>query len=117
MIGYKRIVTTLGERLGKLKLVPAQGGSAELAAAAVIGVAGFTGFPVSTTHVVTGGVPRNDGGIGCRATAGDGMADRCRMGAYPSGHDLACGRPVLSFVVTGVSPRGRFRAWSTTGEL
>jgi len=56
MIGYKRIVTTLGERLGKQKLVPAQGGSAELAAAAVIGVAGFTGFPVSTTHVVTGGI-------------------------------------------------------------
>ncbi len=56
MIGYKRIVTTLGERLGKEKLVPAQGGSAELAAAAVIGSAGFTGFPVSTTHVVTGGI-------------------------------------------------------------
>ena len=56
MVGYRRIVTTLGERLGKQKLVPAQGGSAELAAAAVIGVAGFTGFPVSTTHVVTGGI-------------------------------------------------------------
>jgi inorganic phosphate transporter, PiT family len=56
MVGYKRIVTTLGERLGKQKLVPAQGGSAELAAAAVIGTAGFTGFPVSTTHVVTGGI-------------------------------------------------------------
>jgi Phosphate transporter family len=46
-----RIVTTLGERLGKQKLVPAQGGSAELAAAAAIGTAGFTGFPVSTTLV------------------------------------------------------------------
>jgi PiT family inorganic phosphate transporter len=56
MVGYRRIVTTLGERLGKQKLVPAQGGSAELAAAAVIGFAGFTGFPVSTTHVVTGGI-------------------------------------------------------------
>ena len=56
MVGYQRIVTTLGERLGKQKLVPAQGGSAELAAAAVIGVAGFAGFPVSTTHVVTGGI-------------------------------------------------------------
>src|ERR1700761_2212647 len=56
MVGYRRIVTTLGERLGKQKLVPAQGGSAELAAAADIGVAGFTGFPVSTTHVVTGGI-------------------------------------------------------------
>jgi inorganic phosphate transporter, PiT family len=56
MIGYKRIVTTLGERLGKEKLAPAQGASAELSAASVIGVAGFTGFPVSTTHVVTGGI-------------------------------------------------------------
>ena len=56
MVGYQRIVKTLGERLGKQHLVPAQGGSAELAAASVIGVAGFTGFPVSTTHVVTGGI-------------------------------------------------------------
>jgi hypothetical protein len=64
MVGYRRIVTTLGERLGKQKLVPAQGGSAELAAAAVIGVAGFTGFPVSTTHVVTGGISRTMVGSG-----------------------------------------------------
>src|SRR6202012_5960170 len=56
MVGYQRIVKTLGERLGKQHLVPAQGGSAELAAAAVIGTAGFSGFPVSTTHVVTGGI-------------------------------------------------------------
>jgi PiT family inorganic phosphate transporter len=56
MIGYRRIVTTLGERLGNQNLVPAQGASAELAAAGVIGVAGLTGFPVSTTHVVTGGI-------------------------------------------------------------
>lgn len=55
-VGYQRIVKTLGERLGKQHLVPAQGGSAELAAAAVIGTAGFSGFPVSTTHVVTGGI-------------------------------------------------------------
>jgi inorganic phosphate transporter, PiT family len=56
MIGYKRIVKTLGERLGNRNLVPAQGASAELAAACVIGVAGVTGYPVSTTHVVTGGI-------------------------------------------------------------
>ncbi len=56
MIGYKRIVTTLGERLGKQHLVPAQGASAELVAALLIGGAGFSGFPVSTTHVVTGGI-------------------------------------------------------------
>ena len=56
MIGYKRIVTTLGERLGKQHLAPAQGAAAELVAAALIGGAGFSGYPVSTTHVVTGGI-------------------------------------------------------------
>jgi PiT family inorganic phosphate transporter len=56
MIGYKRIVKTLGSRIGKQHLVPAQGASAELVAAILIGGAGFTGFPVSTTHVVTGGI-------------------------------------------------------------
>ena len=56
MIGYKRIVTTLGERLGNQHLAPAQGGAAELVAATLITGAGFTGLPVSTTHVVTGGI-------------------------------------------------------------
>jgi PiT family inorganic phosphate transporter len=56
MVGYRRIVKTLGERLGKQQLVPAQGGSAELVAAVLIGGAGFTGYPVSTTHVLTGGI-------------------------------------------------------------
>jgi PiT family inorganic phosphate transporter len=56
MIGYRRIVKTLGERLGREHLVPAQGASAELVAAGLIGSAGFTGYPVSTTHVVTGGI-------------------------------------------------------------
>jgi PiT family inorganic phosphate transporter len=56
MVGYRRIVKTLGERLGKSHLVPAQGASAELVAAGLIGFAGFSGYPVSTTHVVTGGI-------------------------------------------------------------
>jgi inorganic phosphate transporter, PiT family len=56
MIGYRRIVHTLGERLGKEHLAPAQGGAAELVSAVVIGTAGFTGAPVSTTHVVTSGI-------------------------------------------------------------
>ena len=56
MIGYKRIVSTLGERLGKQHLAPAQGAAAEVVAAALIGASGFSGFPVSTTHVVTGGI-------------------------------------------------------------
>jgi inorganic phosphate transporter, PiT family len=56
MIGYRRIVTTLGERLGKIHMTPAQGAAAEVVSAAVIGVAGFTGLPVSTTHIVTSGI-------------------------------------------------------------
>jgi inorganic phosphate transporter, PiT family len=56
MVGYRRIVTTLGERLGKTPLVPMQGASAELVAAGLITYAGFGGYPVSTTHVVTGGI-------------------------------------------------------------
>jgi PiT family inorganic phosphate transporter len=56
MIGYKRIVTTLGERLGNIHLTPAQGASAELVSAVLIGISGFTGLPVSTTHIVTSGI-------------------------------------------------------------
>jgi inorganic phosphate transporter, PiT family len=56
MFGYKRIVTTLGERLGSVHLTPAQGACAELVSAALIGTAGFTGLPVSTTHIVTSGI-------------------------------------------------------------
>lgn len=56
IFGYRRIVTTLGERLGNVHLTPAQGASAELISAVLIGLAGFTGLPVSTTHVVTSGI-------------------------------------------------------------
>ena len=97
MIGYKRIVTTLGERLGKEKLVPAQGGSAELAAAAVIGSAGFTGFPVSTTHVVTGGISGTMVGSG----AGLQSATLWRIATawvLTIRHDRVVRRPVLHLV-------------------
>ncbi len=53
LIGYKRIVTTNGER----HLSPAQGASAELVGAALIGTPGFSGLLVSTTHIVASGVP------------------------------------------------------------
>jgi PiT family inorganic phosphate transporter len=56
MIGYQRIVTTLGQRLGKVHLTPAQGASAELVSSVLIGISGFTGLPVSTTHIVTSGI-------------------------------------------------------------
>ena len=56
MIGYKRVVRTLGERLGKTHLTPARGASAEVVGAGLIATAGFTGLPVSTTHVITSGI-------------------------------------------------------------
>jgi PiT family inorganic phosphate transporter len=54
MVGYKR-VRTLGERLGKQHMTPGQGASAELVGSVLIGTAGFTGLPVSTTHISTSG--------------------------------------------------------------
>jgi len=56
MVGYKRVVRTLGERLGKQHMTPGQVASAELVGAILIGTAGFTGLPVSTTHIVTSGI-------------------------------------------------------------
>jgi PiT family inorganic phosphate transporter len=56
MIGYRRIVRTLGERVGRTHLTPAQGASAELVGAGLIASAGFTGLPVSTTHIITSGI-------------------------------------------------------------
>ncbi len=56
MIGWKRIVITIGERIGKEHLSYAQGASAELVAASTIGVSSLFGLPVSTTHVLSSGV-------------------------------------------------------------
>ncbi|HEY0256438.1 MAG TPA: anion permease, partial [Candidatus Methylacidiphilales bacterium] len=56
MIGWKRIVVTVGEKIGKSHLTYAQGASAELIAASTIGVADYMGFPVSTTHVLSSGI-------------------------------------------------------------
>ena len=56
MIGWKRIVVTVGEKIGKTHLTYAQGASAELVAMATIGAADAYGLPVSTTHVLSSGV-------------------------------------------------------------
>jgi PiT family inorganic phosphate transporter len=56
MIGWKRIVVTVGEKIGKAHLTYAQGASAEIMAAATIGVADYGGMPVSTTHVLSSGI-------------------------------------------------------------
>ncbi len=56
MVGYKRVVRTLGEKLGRSHMTPGQGASAELVGGILIGTAGFTGLPVSTTHIITSGI-------------------------------------------------------------
>jgi len=56
MIGWKRIVVTVGEKIGKEHLTYAQGAAAELTAMATIGAADSFGLPVSTTHVLSSGV-------------------------------------------------------------
>lgn len=56
MVGWKRIVVTVGERIGKSHLTYAQGASAELVAMTTIGAADIFGLPVSTTHVLSSGV-------------------------------------------------------------
>lgn len=56
MIGWKRIVKTIGEKIGKQHLTYAQGASAELVAASTIGLSSYYGLPVSTTHVLSSGI-------------------------------------------------------------
>jgi inorganic phosphate transporter, PiT family len=56
MVGWKRIVVTVGEKIGKSHLTYAQGAAAEITAMATIGAADGLGLPVSTTHVLSSGV-------------------------------------------------------------
>ena len=67
MIGWKRIVVTVGEKIGKQHLTYAQGASAEMVAAGTIGLADVFGLPVSTTHVLSSGV------AGTMAANGSGL--------------------------------------------
>jgi PiT family inorganic phosphate transporter len=67
MIGWKRIVVTVGEKIGKTHLTYAQGASAELVAMATIAGADMFGLPVSTTQVLSSGV------AGTMAANGSGL--------------------------------------------
>ena len=67
MVGWKRIVVTVGERIGKQHLTYAQGASAELVAALTITAAEVYGLPVSTTHILSSGV------AGTMAANGSGL--------------------------------------------
>ncbi|AMS16594.1 nuclease PIN [Pseudomonas chlororaphis] len=67
MVGWKRIVVTVGEKIGKTHLTYVQGASAETVAMLTIGAADMFGLPVSTTHVLSSGVAgtmvANGGGL------------------------------------------------------
>jgi PiT family inorganic phosphate transporter len=67
MIGWKRIVVTVGEKIGKTHLTYAQGACAEVTASATIAAADMFGLPVSTTHVLSSGV------AGTMAANGSGL--------------------------------------------
>jgi PiT family inorganic phosphate transporter len=67
MIGWKRIVITVGEKIGKTHLTYAQGACAEITAAATIAAADGYGLPVSTTHVLSSGI------AGTMAASGSGL--------------------------------------------
>ncbi len=67
MVGWKRIVVTVGEEIGKTHLAYGQGASAEMVAAVTIAAADLYGLPVSTTHVLSSGV------AGTMAANGSGL--------------------------------------------
>lgn len=56
MIGWRRVATTIGEKIGKKGMTYAQGMSAQVTAAVSIGIASYTGMPVSTTHILSSSV-------------------------------------------------------------
>lgn len=56
MVGWKRVAVTIGEKIGKKGMTYAQGVAAQVTAALSIGVASYTGMPVSTTHVLSSAV-------------------------------------------------------------
>jgi len=67
MIGWKRIVVTVGEKIGKTHMTYGQGAAAELVAMITISIADILGLPVSTTHVLSSGV------AGTMAANGSGL--------------------------------------------
>ncbi|MBI1862458.1 MAG: inorganic phosphate transporter [Deltaproteobacteria bacterium] len=56
MVGWRRVVTTVGEKIGNAHLTYSQGAAAEVVAMGAIGLADVAGLPVSTTHVLSSGV-------------------------------------------------------------
>lgn len=78
MIGWRRVAVTIGEKIGKRDMTYAQGVSAQMTAALSIGVASYTGMPVSTTQVLSSAVAGtmivDGGGVQSKTIKSIGMA-------------------------------------------
>ena len=70
MVGWRRIVVTVGEKIGKTHLTYGMGAVAELVAAATIQASDRYGLPVSTTHILSSGV------AGASVASGAGLQPR-----------------------------------------
>jgi phosphate/sulfate permease len=79
MIGYKRIVTTLSERLGNVHLTPAQGASAEV-------------ISVGTTHIVTSGIAGASGDVRGRPKVWNDLAHCYRLAGDSASYNRDCRR-------------------------
>ncbi|MDR6255240.1 hypothetical protein QE362_002983 [Klebsiella variicola] len=103
MIGWRRVATTIGEKIGKKGMTYAQGMSAQMTAAVSIGLASYTGMPVSTTHVLSSSV------AGTMLVDGGGLAEKDRdqhpdgLGVDPSGSDYPFRRPLLALPETDLN--------------
>ena len=96
MVGWRRVVVTVGEKIGKEHLTYAQGASAGLVAMGTIFAANTFGLPVSTTHILSSGV------AGTMTANGSGLRlvhrsqHRRRLGLYASGRRAALRHALLA---------------------
>ena len=95
MIGWKRIVVTVGEKIGKDHLTYGQGAAAEITAMFTIGAADWFGLAGEHDARAFLGRCRHDGGQPLRAAVGHGAESRAGVGADAAGGDDAFGLPVL----------------------
>ena len=79
MIGWKRIVVTIGEKIGNEHLNYAQGATSEIIAASTIGISTAFGLPVSTTHVLSSGIAGSMVASGGRGNLNNGTLKSIAM--------------------------------------
>ena len=97
MIGWKRIVVTVGEKIGKDHLTYGQGAAAEITAMFTIGAADWFGLPVSTTHVLSSGVAGTMAANHSGLAMGYGAQSRHGVGADAARFHHFVGDALLGF--------------------